>query len=83
MQEAGLYSVVCANSTEVRCSGPLNNTRIKIKQGRHMVLDTMISHKDGDFVYILRETGCYQIAVNLTRNKTVLYNDTTPFHCGE
>lgn len=72
-----------SNSTKVNLSGNLDSLSIKIKNGNKLVVDTIILHSNKDVKYIIKNTGCDEVYVNVTKNKKVVYNDTIPFHCGE
>jgi len=72
-----------SNSTKINLTGNLDSLSIKIKNGKKIAVDTIIMHSNKDFEYIIKNTGCSLVYVNVTRNKKVIYNDTIPFHCGE
>jgi hypothetical protein len=72
-----------SDSTKIKLSGNLDSLNIKIRNGRKLILDTSIMHSNNDFEYILKNTGCAEVYVNVIRNKKLVYNDTIPFHCGE
>ena len=72
-----------SNNTKVNLSGNLDNLRIKIKNGHKLIIDTTIIHSDKDIEYVIKNTGCSEVYVDVIRNRMNLYNDTIPFHCGE
>ena len=72
-----------SDSTKVSLHGYLDGLHIKIRNGRERAIDTNITHSDKDVEIIVRNTGCAQVYVNVSRNNKVVYNDTIPFACGE
>ncbi len=72
-----------SNSTKVNLTGNLDSLNIKIKNGHKLVVDTIILHSNREAKYIIKNTGCDEVYVSVTKNKKVVYNDTIPFHCGE
>lgn len=72
-----------SNSTKISITGNLDGLAIKIKNGGRLVLDTTVVHSSKDIEYIIKNTGCAVVYVNLVRNKKLLYYDSIQFHCGE
>lgn len=72
-----------SDSTKIKVSENSDTLNIKIRNGRKLVIDTVIIHAVKGFDYIVRNTGCDKVYVNVSRNKKVVYNDSIPFHCGE
>jgi len=72
-----------SDSTKIKLSGNLDSLKIRIRNGRKLVIDTAIIHSDQDFEYIVKNTGCSEVYVRVSRSKKLVYNDTIPFHCGE
>lgn len=61
----------------------LDDLLIKITNGRKTVINKKVGIFKGDIEYIIKDTGCEKVSVNISRDKQTLYNDTIPFHCGE
>lgn len=72
-----------SNSTKVNLNGNIDSINIKIKNGSKLIIDTAIIHLNGDAEYVIKNTGCSEVYINITKSKKVIYNDTIPFHCGE
>jgi hypothetical protein len=72
-----------SDSIKIRLSGDLDNLVIKVTNGHETAIDKTITHADKDIEYVVKNTGCNEVYVNVTRNKKPVYNDTIPFHCGE
>lgn len=72
-----------SSSTKIRLEGNLDSLYIKIRNGHELVIDTKVIHFKKSIEYIVMETGCSIINVNVTRNIKLVYNDSIPFHCGE
>ncbi len=71
-----------SNSIKVNLTGTLDGLKVKIKKGNNLVTNTTISNNI-DTEFIIKNTGCDIVTVNVSKNKKVLYNDTIPFRCGE
>lgn len=72
-----------SSSTKVSLDGNLDSLSVKIKNGRKLVIDTIVMHFEKHLEYVVRKTGCAEVNVNVTRNKKLVLNDTIPFRCGE
>jgi hypothetical protein len=72
-----------SNSTLISFSGNLDSLNINIKNGNKLVIDTATIGSKRKLEYIIKNTGCFEVYVNVTRNMKTVYNDTIPFHCGE
>lgn len=72
-----------STSTKLSVSGGMDSLHLRIKDGRRMVLDTIFMLASDSFDYVIRNTGCEKLQVNIARDRKVIYNDTIPFYCGE
>jgi len=72
-----------SNKTKINLSGNTDSLNIIIKNGRRLVIDTTIIHFIKNVEYVIENTGCSEVFIKILRNKTPVYNDTIPFHCGE
>ncbi|HVM86683.1 MAG TPA: hypothetical protein VMT76_00750 [Puia sp.] len=72
-----------SDSIKIDFNGDMDSLNIKVKNGRKLVIDTTTIHSEKGFNFIIRNTGCFEVFITVKRNKTVVYNDTIPFHCGE
>jgi uncharacterized lipoprotein NlpE involved in copper resistance len=71
-----------SNSIKVNLTGALDGLKVRIKNGTKLVINTtIVSNIDTEF--IIKNTGCDKVTVNVSKNTKILYNDTIPFHCGE
>jgi hypothetical protein len=72
-----------SENTKVTFMGNLDSLRIKIKNGKRLAVDTLISLRSAPADYVIKNTGCEEVYINVTRHRKVVYKDTIPFHCGE
>lgn len=72
-----------SDSTEVRISGDADSSGIKIRNGKYLVIDTLIYRLDRDLRYSIKNTGCSKVFIIVVRINKQIYRDTIPFHCGE
>lgn len=72
-----------SKNTVLKLIGNLDGISIKVNNGNKLVIDTIIIHSDKYMEYVIKETGCAEIYVKITKNRIPIYNDTIPFHCGE
>ena len=70
-----------SNNTLLKLSGNLDSMRVKISNGDKLVIDTAILHADKDLKWVIKETGCDKVYINIVKKS--VYNDTIPFACGE
>jgi hypothetical protein len=72
-----------SDSTKITFRGNLDSLTIKIKNGSRPAVDTFIVHLNKEIYYTIKETGCSEVYVDVTRKNKLFYRDTIPFHCGE
>jgi hypothetical protein len=72
-----------SNRTVVNVIGNIETLNIKIRNGRQLVVDTVLINSSKDLSYIIKNTGCNEVYINISKNNKIIYNDTIPFHCGE
>ena len=72
-----------SNSTKLDIAGDLQQLNLVIKNGEEKPFDSTITTTAKQFSYVIKNTGCSEVYVTISKNKRVLYNDTIPFQCGE
>ena len=63
--------------------GLYDSINLKVKNGKRLVLNKPNISFNDKLEYIINNTGCEEVYVTITKNKTMLTNDTIPFRCGE
>jgi hypothetical protein len=76
-------AVKWSSSTKVCLDGSLDSLNIKIKNGRKLVIDTATIQSDKHLEFVIRNTGCQFVEIDVTRDKRHVYTDTVHFRCGE
>ena len=72
-----------SHNTRVELGGSFDGVHVRIRDKHELFVDTPIVHADSDVVFVLKNTGCEEVYVTVTKKRKVLYKDTIPFHCGE
>lgn len=72
-----------SNSTKVRFIGNLDSLNIKVKNGLKLVIDTTVIQANKELEYVVKNTGCNEVYIRITKINKLVYADTIPFHCGE
>jgi hypothetical protein len=72
-----------SSSTKITLDGEVDGLNVKIKNGHKLVIDTTVTTPRTQLIYILNNTGCAVINISIKRNKSAIYIDSIPFHCGE
>jgi hypothetical protein len=63
--------------------GAYDSINIIVKNGRRLVLNKKHLALNGKLEFVIKNTGCDEVFVTVTKCKTVILQDTIPFHCGE
>jgi hypothetical protein len=72
-----------STSTKIKLTGQLYSLRVIIFNGRRKVIDEKLPNFSGDYDFILKDTGCEEVKVNVTKRGISLFKGDIPFHCGE
>lgn len=80
---AGGDAIKRSDSTKLDLNGKMDSLKLRIKDGRKLVIDTNILHIGEGVHYVIKNTGCNEVYIIIARNKKIVFNDTIPFHCGE
>ncbi len=72
-----------STSTKICLDGRLDSLKIKIKNGHKLVIDTATVQSDKHLEFVISNTGCEFVAIDVTRDKKHVYTDTIHFRCGE
>jgi hypothetical protein len=72
-----------SNSTKLDITGHLEQLNLVIKNGEETPFDSTINTAARQFSYVIKNTGCSEVYVTISKKNKVLYNDTIPFQCGE
>jgi len=63
--------------------GAYDSINIKVKNGKKLVLNKKNLSFTGKLGFIIENTGCDEVFITVTKNKTTILQDDIPFHCGE
>jgi hypothetical protein len=63
--------------------GAYDSIHIKVKNGKKLALNKKNLSFTGRLEFIIQNTGCDEVVVSVTKYKTIILQDTIPFHCGE
>jgi hypothetical protein len=72
-----------STSTKICLDGRLDSLKIKIKNGHKLVIDTATIQSDKHLEFVIRDTGCEFVEIDVTRHKRHVYTDTIHFRCAE
>lgn len=72
-----------SEKTTIRLSGNLEDLNIQIRNGRNLAVDTTITHSDKEVEYVVNNTGCDEVSIDIVRGNKPVYSNAIPFHCGE
>lgn len=72
-----------SDSIKLSFLGNMNNLKIKIRNGDKVVNDSVILHSKKNREYIIKNTGCAEVYIDVFKNNRIIFRDTIPFHCGE
>lgn len=71
-----------SRKTLLNVNGDLENVSIKVVNGKRLIIDT--THIPGNsFEYVIKNTGCALVYVDVKKNKQLVCSDSIEFHCGE
>ncbi len=63
--------------------GAYDSISVRVKNGKRLALDKKNLSLNGKLEFIIQNTGCDEVFIDVTKNNTHLVRDTIPFHCGE
>jgi hypothetical protein len=72
-----------SNRTMIHLTGNLDSLNIKLSNESVIAIDSIRKKGNAEIKYFIRNTGCEEVYIRVSRNKRVIYNDTIFFRCGE
>jgi hypothetical protein len=72
-----------SRSVKIKITGQLSDLQVKIFNGKKKVTDQKLPDRNGFFDFIVKNTGCDIVRVDVTKNSKTVYQDSIEFHCGE
>ena len=64
-------------------TGTVDSIHLMVKNGKKLVLDKKNLVLAGNMEFVIRDTGCEDVAVTIFRNTKTLLKDTIAMRCGE
>jgi hypothetical protein len=72
-----------STSTKIKVSGQVDSLRIIIINGKKKVIDQNLLNSVGDNEFIIENTGCEIVDVQVTKRNKTFFKGEIEFHCGE
>jgi hypothetical protein len=72
-----------SNKVKITLLGKLDSINVKIYNGKKLAENENIKQFAGEYEFVIHDTGCEEVAVIVSQQKEVIFNETIPFHCGE
>jgi hypothetical protein len=72
-----------SHSTKFIVTGEIDSLDIQVKKGDKLAFEKKVRGSGNKVEFVIKGTGCTEVFVIITKNKSLILNDTIPFHCGE
>jgi hypothetical protein len=72
-----------STSTKLKLTGQLDSLHLRIVNGQEKVIDQKLPSFNGDKEFIIKNTGCQIVEIQVTKKEKIVFKGDIPFHCGE
>lgn len=72
-----------SEQTKIVLTGKLDNLKVTIFKGNRKVENKNLPNFSGDFEFIIKDTGCDELKVIVTKFDEIVYQGAIPYECAE